>query len=180
MSYTKDKFHSEIIDKLKKDLGLSNLYAVPKLEKIVIHCSDSDAHSDSKVLTSIVGDLTVISGQKPVITKAKKSIASFKVRQSMNLGAKVTLRKDRMYEFVDRLIFMALPRVLDFKGLSQSGFDGRGNYSLGIKEQLIFPEIDYDKIDKPRGLDITVCTTASNDSHALALLRELKFPFIVK
>ena len=180
MSYTKDKFFSEISGKIGKTLGLTNPYAIPRLEKIVIHCTDSDAASDSKVLNSIVNDLTVISGQKPVITKAKKSVASFKVRQGMNLGAKVTLRKDRMYEFVDRLIFMALPRVLDFKGLNSSGFDGRGNYSFGIKEQLIFAEIDYDKIDKPRGLDITVCTTAKNDEHAFVLLKELMFPFIAK
>lgn len=180
MSYTKDKFRLEIIDRLKISLGLDNVYAVPRLEKIVIHCTDADAASDSKVMSSIVQDVMMISGQKPVVVKAKKSVASFKIRQGMNVGAKVTLRKDRMYEFVDRLIFMALPRVLDFKGLSTSGFNGRGNYSFGIKEQLIFPEIDYDKIDKPRGLDITICTTAKSDDFAFALLKELMFPFVVR
>ena len=177
MSYSKNKFFSEIKEALKKELGTTNDFMVPRLEKIVINCCSSEGAHDGKILQSIVDDLTVISGQKPVITKAKKSIAGFKLREGMSLGAKVTLRKDRMYEFVDRLIYIALPRVRDFRGLSSKGFDGHGNFSMGVKEQIIFPEINYDKIDKVRGFDITVCTSAKNDKDALALLKALKFPF---
>lgn len=177
MSYSKNKYFSEIRDALKKELGITNDFMIPKIEKIVLNCTSSEAAQDNKVLQAIVDDLTVISGQKPVVTKAKKSIAGFKLREGANLGAKVTLRKDKMYEFLDRLIFMALPRVRDFRGLSSKGFDGKGNFSMGIKEQIIFPEINYDKLDKVRGFDITVCTTARDNKAALALLKAFKFPF---
>ena len=177
MSYSKDKFFSEIKGALKKELGIANEFMIPKLDKIVLNCTSSDAAQDNKVLQIIVAELTAISGQKPIITKAKNSIAGFKLREGVSLGAKVTLRRDRMYEFVDRLIYMALPRVRDFRGLSSKGFDGHGNFSMGIKEQIVFPEINYDKIDKVRGFDITVCTTAKDDKEGLALLKALKFPF---
>lgn len=177
MSYTKDQYFSKVRKQLYKELKLSNDFTIPKIEKVVLHCTSTDAAHDKKAMTSIVESLTVIAGQKPVITKAKKSIAGFKLRDGTDLGAKVTLRKDRMYEFLDRLIYMALPRVRDFGGLSSKGFDGLGNYSMGIKEQIVFFEINYDKIDKIRGLDINICTTADNDKSALALLKALNFPF---
>ena len=177
MSYLKDKYFNEIHGFLKKELGVSNDFMVPKLDKIVLNCSSSEAAHDGKVLQAIVDELTAIAGQKPVVTKAKKSIAGFKLREGANLGAKVTLRKDRMYEFLDRLIYIALPKVRDFRGLSRKGFDGNGNYSMGIKEQIIFPEINYDKIDKVRGFDITVCTTARDNESAFALLKAFNFPF---
>ncbi len=158
-------------------LKLKNIYQLPKVEKIVVNMCVGEAAHDSKKLQAAVDELMAITGQKPVVTKAKKSIAAFKLREGMSIGTKVTLRKARMYEFLDRLINIALPRVRDFRGLSKKSFDGNGNYSLGLKEQLIFPEINYDKIDKIRGMDITVCTTASNDSDALALLTALNFPF---
>lgn len=177
MSYSKQKYINEIKVSLKKELNLDNDMMVPKLEKIVLNCTSSDVTHDSKVLANVIEELTLISGQKPVVTKAKKSIAGFKLREGMNLGAKVTLRKDRMYEFLDRLIYMALPRVRDFRGLSSRGFDGRGNFSMGIKEQIVFPEINYDKIDKIRGFDITICTTAKDNKSALALLKAFRMPF---
>lgn len=177
MSYSKQKYIDEIKASLKKELGLSNDMMVPRLEKIVLNSTSSDIIQDTKVLTAVVNELTLISGQKPVVTKAKKSIAGFKLREGMKMGAKVTLRKDRMYEFIDRLIYMALPRVRDFRGLSSKGFDGNGNFSMGIKEQLVFPEINYDKIDKVRGFDITICTTAKDNKSALALLKAFKMPF---
>lgn len=177
MSYSKQKYINEIKSSLKKELGLDNDMMVPRLEKIVLNCTSSDAAQDSKALTAIVDELTLISGQKPVITRAKKSIAGFKLREGMKLGAKVTLRKDRMYEFLDRLIYMALPRVRDFRGLSSRGLDGKGNFSMGIKEQIVFPEINYDRIDKVRGFDITICTTAKDNVGALALLKAFKMPF---
>ncbi len=177
MSYSKQKYVNEIRSSLKKELGLSNDMMVPKLEKIVLNCTSSEVIQDSKVLVAIVDELTLISGQKPVVTKAKNSIAGFKLREGMKIGAKVTLRKERMYEFLDRLVYMALPRVRDFRGLSSRGFDGKGNFSMGIKEHLIFPEINYDKIDKIRGFDITICTTAKENNSALALLRAFKMPF---
>ena len=149
---------------------------VPKLEKVVINICVSEATQDSKKIQAAYDDLMQIAGQKPVITKAKNSIASFKLREGMNIGVKVTLRKDRMYEFIDRLVNIALPRVRDFRGLSKKSFDGNGNYSLGLKEQLVFPEINYDKVDKIRGMDITICSTARNDADALALLKALNFP----
>ncbi|MDR0630614.1 MAG: 50S ribosomal protein L5 [Holosporales bacterium] len=150
---------------------------IPKLDKIVLNCTSSEAAQNSKVLQIMIEELTVISGQKPIVTKAKKSIAGFKLRQGVKLGVKVTLRRDRMYEFVDRLVYIALPKVRDFRGLSSRQFDGKGNFSMGIKEQIVFPEINYDKIDKIRGFDITICTTAENDKLAIALLKGLRFPF---
>ncbi len=177
MSYTKDRYFSEIRPVLKKTLGLTNDYMIPQLEKIVLNCTSKDAAHDKKVMQSIIDDLTAISGQKAISTIAKKSIAGFKLREGSEIGAKVTLRRDKMYEFVDRLIYMALPRVRDFGGLSPKGFDGRGNFSMGIKEQIVFFEINYDNIDKIRGFNITVCTTARDNNSALALLKALNFPF---
>ncbi|MDR0552834.1 MAG: 50S ribosomal protein L5 [Holosporales bacterium] len=176
MSYSKKKF-LEMKDSLKKELGFKNDMQVPRLEKIVLNCSSADIAHDNKILASVVDEMTLIAGQKPVVTKAKKSIAGFKLREGMNLGVKVTLRKDKMYEFLDRLIYMALPRVRDFRGLSSKCFDGQGNFSLGIKEQIVFPEINYDRIDKIRGFDVTICTTARNDKEGLALLKAFNLPF---
>jgi large subunit ribosomal protein L5 len=172
-----ERFEKEIKPQLMDTLKLKNQYQLPKIEKIVVNMCVGEAAHDSKKLQAAVDELTAITGQKPVITKAKKSIAGFKLREGMSIGTKVTLRKARMYEFLDRLINIALPRVRDFRGLSKKSFDGQGNYSLGLKEQIIFPEINYDRIDKIRGMDITVCTTAKNDSDALALLSALNFPF---
>ena len=173
----KQKYQSEIKQKLMTDLGIENEFAVPKVTKVIINMGVGEAAQDSKKLQFAVDDLTVIAGQKPVLTKAKKSIASFKLREGMNIGAKVTLRKDRMYDFLDRLINIALPRVRDFRGLSKRSFDGNGNFAMGIKEQIIFPEINYDKVDKIRGMDIIVCTTAKTDEEALHLLKAMNFPF---
>jgi large subunit ribosomal protein L5 len=177
MSYSKDKYFSEIRGKLKETLGYSNEFMIPKLEKIALNCSSSDAARDNKVAQLIADELAVIAGQKPLIVKAKKSVAAFKLREGVNLGAKVTLRGDRMYEFMDRLVYIALPRVRDFRGLSSRCFDGHGNFAMGVKEQIIFPEINYDRIDKIRGFDIVVCTTAKNDKDALALLKAFNLPF---
>ncbi len=177
MSYTKDKYFSEIRSSLKKELGFTNDFMIPKLTKIVLNCTSADAAHDKKVLQCMFDDIMAIAGQRPVVSKAKKSIAGFKLREGADIGVKVTLRGDRMYEFVDRLIYMALPRVRDFGGLSSKGFDGRGNFSMGIKEQIVFFEINYDKIDRIRGLDINVCTTANDNKSALALLKALGFPF---
>ena len=177
MSYFKEQFEKHIKKDLQKELGVVNAYAVPKITKIVINMSVGEAAQDSKKIQFAVDDLTAIAGQKPVVTKAKKSIAAFKLREGMNIGAKVTLRRDRMYEFLDRLINIALPRVRDFRGLSHKSFDGRGNYSLGIKEQIIFPEINYDKVDKIRGMDITICTNTNDDASAMKLLTAFNFPF---
>ncbi|MDR1234379.1 MAG: 50S ribosomal protein L5 [Holosporales bacterium] len=177
MSYSKDRYFSDVKHSLKKELSLSNDFTIPKLDKIVLNCTSSDAAQDSKVMQAMFDELMAIAGQRPVITKAKRSIAGFKLREGVKLGAKVTLRRDRMYEFVDRLVYIALPKVRDFRGLSSRGLDGHGNFSMGIKEQIVFPEINYDRIDKIRGFDITVCTTARDDKSALALLKGLKFPF---
>jgi len=176
MSWSKDLYQKEVRQKIQKSLGLKNVHEVPTLDKIVLNMCVKEAANDSKKIQGAIDDLTLIAGQKPVITKAKNSIAGFKLREGVNLGAKVTLRKDRMYEFFDRLVNIALPRVRDFRGLSKKSFDGKGNYSLGIKEQLIFPEINYDKVDKIRGLDITICTTANNDNNAKELLKALLLP----
>lgn len=173
----REKYDSEIRAKLKEKLSLKNEMTIPKLDKIVINMGLGDAVNDRKVVDSALEELTAIAGQRPVVTKAKKSIAGFKVREEMALGVKVTLRKDRMYEFVDRLITIALPRVRDFRGLNGKSFDGRGNYAMGLKEHIVFPEIDYDKVEGQRGMDIVVCTTADNDDHARELLREFNFPF---
>jgi len=173
----KKTFHERLAAQLQTELGLANPLQVPRLEKIVLNIGLGEAIQNVKVLDSAVAELTAITGQKPVVTRAKKAIANFKLREKMPIGAMVTLRGSRMYEFLDRLLSVALPRVRDFKGVSDRSFDGRGNYSLGITEQIIFPEIDIDKIDKVKGLTITICTTARSDSEGKALLRALGMPF---
>jgi large subunit ribosomal protein L5 len=173
----KEKYHKEIKQALQKELGLENPMAVPRIEKIVLNMGLGEATQNNKLLDPLVGDLAAISGQKPVTTKAKKSIAAFKVREGMAIGAMVTLRNDRMYEFLDRLIATALPRVRDFRGVSTKSFDGRGNYTLGLRDQLIFPEIDYSKVEKLKGLNITIVTTAKDDNSARALLKAFGMPF---
>ncbi len=173
----KDRYQKEIAPALSKEFGIDNPMAIPKLEKIVINMGMGEAIANSKVLDTAADELRSIAGQKPVITKAKKSIASFKLRQGMPIGVMVTLRGDRMYEFLDRLITVALPRVRDFRGVSPRAFDGRGNYTLGIREQLIFPEIDFNKVDKTRGMNISIVTSARNDEQARALLKSLGMPF---
>jgi large subunit ribosomal protein L5 len=172
-----EKYLSEAVKALSGKFGYKNVMQIPKIEKVVINVGVGEAVANSKALDAAVNDLTVICGQKPVVTKAKKSIATFKLRQGMSIGAKVTLRGARMYYFLDKLINIALPRVRDFRGVNPSSFDGRGNYALGMKEQLVFPEIDYDKIDKIRGLDIVIVTTAKTDEEARELLRLLGMPF---
>ena len=163
---------------LIKEFSYENALQAPRIDKIVINMGVGEATSDSKKINAAVAELTAIAGQKPVITKAKKSIAQFKLREGMPIGCKVTLRRERMYEFLDRLITIALPRVRDFRGVSGKSFDGRGNYTLGLKEQLVFPEIDYDKVDKVRGMDIVICTTAKTDAEAKALLKGFQMPFV--
>jgi len=170
----KNKIKAEMLEKFR----YGNVMQVPRLEKVVLNMGVGEAVQDSKKVQAAVADLTLIAGQKPVVTRAKKSIAGFKLREGMPIGAKVTLRRDRMFEFVDRLINIALPRVRDFRGLNPRSFDGRGNYSMGLKEQIVFPEIDYDKVDTIRGLDIIVVTTASTDDEARELLRGFNFPFV--
>jgi large subunit ribosomal protein L5 len=173
----KVRYRDELVPRLKDELGLVNVMQVPRLEKIVVNMGVGDAVKDGRMLEAAVADLEVITGQKPVVTKARKSIAGFKLREGMAIGAKVTLRGDRMWEFLDRLVSLALPRIRDFRGLDQSAFDGRGNYTLGVTEQLIFPEVDYDKVLKVRGMDLTVVTTARDDDAGRALLIALGFPF---
>jgi large subunit ribosomal protein L5 len=173
----RDRYQKEIVPSLSKEFGIENPMAVPKLEKIVLNMGMGEAIANSKVLDTAADELRSIAGQKPVVTKAKKSIASFKLRQGMPIGVMVTLRGDRMYEFLDRLITVALPRVRDFRGVSPRAFDGRGNYTLGIREQLIFPEIDFNRVDKTRGMNISIVTTARNDEQARALLKGLGMPF---
>ena len=173
-----DLYKKEIRPQLMKDFNYKNILEAPRLDKIVINSCVSEATQDSKKLQAVVDELMAITGQKPVVTTAKKSIAQFKLREGMQIGAKVTLRRDRMYEFMDRLVNIALPRVRDFRGLSAKSFDGHGNYALGIKEQIVFPEIDYDKVDKVRGFDVIICTTAQTDAESLALLKALNVPFI--
>jgi large subunit ribosomal protein L5 len=173
----KERYRWELVPQLQQELGFGNPMQVPRLEKIVLNTGVGEAARDAKVLDGAVEDLTTITGQRPVITKARKSIASFKLREGMSIGAKVTLRGDRMWEFLDRLLATALPRIRDFRGLDPSAFDGRGNFTIGITEQLVFPEIDYDKVQAVRGMDITVVTTAATDEEGLALLRALGFPF---
>ena len=177
MSRLKEIYLNEIVDSMIKKFGYKNPMMVPKLDKIVINMGVGEAKDNSKVLDSAVSDLEIISGQKPVTTKAKNSVANFKLREGMPIGCKVTLRGDKMYDFADRLINLALPRVRDFRGVNPNAFDGRGNYALGIKEQLIFPEIEYDKIDKVRGMDIIFVTTAHTDEEARELLTEFGMPF---
>lgn len=173
----KEKYDKEIIPALMKRFSLKNPMQVPKIEKVVINIGVGEATQNAKLLDAAVSDLTLISGQKPVITRAKKSIAGFKLREGMPIGVKVTLRGERMYHFLDKLFHVALPRVRDFRGVSTKGFDGHGNYTLGIREQLIFPEIEYDKVEKIRGMDIVFVTTAPNDEQAFGLLQELGMPF---
>ncbi len=170
-------YDDEIRAQLKEELGYTNVMQIPRLDKIVLNMGVGDAVGDSKLINSVYEDMTLISGQKPVITKARKSIATFKLREGMNIGVKVTLRQTRMYEFLDRLITIALPRVRDFRGLSANSFDGNGNYAMGIKEHIIFPEIDYDKVDRMWGMDIVIGTTARDDEAGRALLNKFNFPF---
>lgn len=173
----KEKYENEIVKAMMEKFGYKNIMEVPKIEKIVINMGVGEAKDNQKVLEAAVSDLTIISGQKPILTRAKKSIANFKLRENMPIGCKVTLRKDMMFEFADKLINIALPRVRDFRGVSSKAFDGRGNYALGVKEQLMFPEIEYDKIDKVRGMDIIFVTSAKTDEEARELLRFLGMPF---
>ena len=180
MPRLQEVYNEQVIPKMMEKFGYKNIMEVPKLEKIVINMGVGKAKENAKILESAVSDLTIIAGQKPIITKAKKSVANFKLREDMPIGCKVTLRKAQMFQFADKLINIALPRVRDFRGVSDKSFDGRGNYSLGIKEQLIFPEIEYDKIDAIRGMDIVFVTTAKTDEEARELLRFLGMPFAQK
>lgn len=177
MARLKERYRNEIAPALAKEFDIKNPMAVPKIEKIVVNMGLGEASGNAKILDVATEELRAITGQKPVITKAKKSIAAFKLRQGMNIGAMVTLRGDRMYEFLDRLISVALPRVRDFRGISGKAFDGRGNYTLGVREQLIFPEIDFNKVDKTRGMNISIVTTAKTDEQARSLLKSLGMPF---
>ena len=177
MSRLKDQYQNEIVDAMIKKFGYKNIMEVPKLDKVVINMGVGEAKDNAKVLESAIADMEKIAGQKAVITRAKNSVANFKIREGMPIGCKVTLRGEKMYEFVDRLINLALPRVRDFRGVNPNAFDGRGNYALGIKEQLIFPEIEYDKIDKVRGMDVIFVTTAKTDEEARELLRQFNMPF---
>jgi len=176
MATLKERYKSEIVPKLQKELGLSNVMEVPRVTKITLNMGVGEAIGDKKVLESAVADMEKIAGQKAVVTKARKSIAGFKVRDGWPIGCKVTLRSDRMYEFLERLISIAIPRIRDFRGISPKSFDGRGNFAMGVAEQIIFPEIEYDKIDVLRGLDITITTTARTDDEGRALLRAFNFP----
>lgn len=176
MARLQDLYRESIAPKLKEQFGFKSIMQAPRIKKITLNMGVGDAVADKKVLEFAVADMTKIAGQKPVVTRARKSIAGFKIREGWPIGCKVTLRRERMYEFLDRLITIALPRVRDFRGLSKKAFDGRGSYSLGLKEQIVFPEIEYDKIDKLRGLDITITTSAKNDDEARALLAAFNFP----
>ena len=177
MSRLKEQYQNEIVDAMIKKFGYKNIMEVPKLDKVVINMGVGEAKENAKVLESAIADMEKIAGQKAVVTRAKNSVANFKIREGMPIGCKVTLRGEKMYEFVDRLINLALPRVRDFRGVNPNAFDGRGNYALGIKEQLIFPEIEYDKIDKVRGMDVIFVTTAKTDEEARDLLKQFNMPF---
>ena len=177
MARMKDKYKTEVVPALQTKFKYKSSMQIPKLEKVVLNMGVGEVKDNPKAMDSAVSDMTLITGQKPIITKAKKSVAAFKLRQGMNIGCKVTLRGERMYEFVDKLFNVAIPRVRDFRGVSNNSFDGRGNYSLGIKEQLIFPEVEYDKVDKVRGMDIVFVTTAKSDEEARELLKLLGMPF---
>lgn len=177
MARLKERFQTEVAPAMMQKFGYKNVMEIPRLEKVILNMGLGEAIQNPKALDAAVGDMTKISGQKPVVTTAKKSIASFKLREGMKIGCKVTLRGERMYEFVDKLVNLALPRVRDFRGVSPKAFDGRGNYTLGLKEQLIFPEIEYDKIDRLRGMDVTFVTTAKTDEEARELLRLIGMPF---
>ena len=176
MSRLKEKYLKEILPNLQKELGLSNSMQVPRIKKITLNMGVGEAINDKKLLEKAVEDLTLIAGQKPLVTKARKSVANFKLRDGMPIGCKVTLRGDRMYEFLQRLLGIAIPRERDFRGLEVKSFDGRGNFTMGVKEHIIFPEIDYDKVDKIRGMDISITTSAQDDSSGEALLRAMNFP----
>lgn len=177
MARLRSAYKNEIAAKLKEELGLENVMQVPRITKITLNMGVGGASQDKKLIDGAVADMQLISGQKPVVTLARKSVAGFKIREGWPIGCKVTLRRDRMYEFLDRLVNIAIPRIRDFRGFSARAFDGRGNYSLGVREQIIFPEIDYDKIDAIRGLDITITTTARTDAEGRALLAAFNFPF---
>jgi large subunit ribosomal protein L5 len=174
----KQRYQDEVVEKLRKEFGIDNVMAVPRIEKVSLNMGMGDAIQNIKILDDAVEELTALAGQRPVITRAQKSIAAFKLRQGMPIGCRVTLRGQRMWEFLDRLITIALPRVRDFRGVPSKSFDGRGNYTLGIRDHLIFPEIDYNKVERPKGMNITIVTTAGNDERALYLLRELGMPFM--
>jgi large subunit ribosomal protein L5 len=176
MARLKELYLKELAPKLQEELGVKNVMEIPRITKITLNMGVGEAVGDKKILENAIGDLEKISGQKPIITKARKSIAGFKIRDGWPIGAKVTLRRERMYEFLDRLVSIAIPRIRDFRGISPKQFDGRGNFTMGVSEQIIFPEIDYDKIDKIRGLDICISTTARNDDEGRALLRAFDFP----
>lgn len=178
MARLKDHYKSTVVPQLQEKFGYKNVMQIPKLEKIVINIGVGEAVGNSKVMESVVNELSQIAGQKPVITRARKSIAGFKLREGMAIGAKVTLRGEHMYEFLDRLVTIAMPRIRDFRGISRKSFDGRGNYALGLKEQIIFPEISYDKVDQVRGMDIAFVTTANTDEEAMALLEGFDMPFV--
>ncbi|EAW42372.1 MAG: 50S ribosomal protein L5 [Halieaceae bacterium] len=177
MASLKQKYRSELVPQLKEELGLTNTMEVPRITKITLNMGVGEAVGDKKVLENAVADMQKIAGQKPVVTKSRKSIAGFKIRDGWPIGCKVTLRDERMYEFLERLISIAIPRIRDFRGVSGKQFDGRGNFAMGITEQIIFPEINYDQVDTLRGMDITIATTASNDDQGRALLRAFNFPF---
>ena len=177
MARLKEAYYETMVDAMTKKFGYKNVMEVPKLEKIVINMGIGEAKENPKVLENAVSDMEIITGQKAVLTKAKKSVANFKIREGMNIGCKTTLRGEKMYEFLDRLVNLALPRVRDFRGVNPNAFDGRGNYALGIKEQIIFPEIEYDKIDKTRGMDVIIVTTAKTDEEARELLTLFNMPF---
>lgn len=177
MARLKEIYRDKIAAQLKDELGLKNVMEVPRITKITVNMGVGEAASDKKVMEHAISDMTKITGQKPIVCNARKSVAGFKIREGWPIGCKVTLRSERMYEFLDRLISIATPRIRDFRGLSPKSFDGRGNYSMGVKEQIIFPEIEYEKIDKLRGMDITITTTARNDDEGRALLRAFNFPF---
>lgn len=180
MARLKEHYKSNVVESLQKKFNYKSVMQVPKITKITLNMGVGEAVGDKKVMNAAVEDLTKIAGQQPIVTKARKSIAGFKIREGWPIGCKVTLRNDRMYEFLDRLISIAIPRIRDFRGLRVKSFDGNGNYSLGIQEQIVFPEIDYDKIDKIRGLDITITTSANSDQEAKALLEAFNFPFVDK
>lgn len=179
MANLKEKYRSEIAPRLKEELGLQNVMEVPRITKITLNMGVGEAIGDKKILENAISDMETISGQKPVITKARRSIAGFKVRDGWPIGCKVTLRSDRMYEFLERLVSIAIPRIRDFRGISPKSFDGRGNFAMGVSEQIIFPEIEYDKVDALRGLDVTITTTARTDDEGRALLRAFNFPLKV-
>ena len=177
MARLKEKYNAEVAPALMKQFGYKSVMQIPKIDKVVVNVGCGEARENAKILENVVGDLSKITGQKPIITRARKSVANFKVREGETVGVKVTLRGDKMWEFIDRLFNVALPRVRDFRGINPNSFDGRGNYAMGLKEQLIFPEIEYDKVDKIRGMDICICTTATTDEEAKELLTMVGAPF---